>query len=82
MTRISTVLAGRAGVMIVIWVSLLTVMLPAATAVTPMTTAVVPVKPVPVMTTVVPPSELPDTGLTPVMAGPAMGTRWRLPRFS
>src|SRR5450631_1419632 len=56
-----------AAVTAVIWVAELTVKLAAAVA--PNFTAVAPVKPVPVMTTLVPPASGPDVGVKPEMLG-------------
>jgi hypothetical protein len=56
-----------AGEVAVIWVAELTVKLAASAA--PKSTAVTPVKSAPVMTTDVPPLELPSFGLMPVSVG-------------
>ncbi len=56
-----------AGAVAVIWVALTTVKLVAAVA--PKATAVAPVKPVPVITTLVPPPLPPEAGAIPVTVG-------------
>ena len=64
-----------AAVTAVIWVAELTTKL--AAAVPPNWTAVAPVKPVPVMTTLVPPAAGPDVGASPVTVG--AGTKVKVP---
>ena len=73
-TVTSTVPAGLAGEVAVIWVFESTVN--EAAAVAPKATAVAPVKPVPVMTTDVPPAVGPEVGATELTVGAATKVNW------